>query len=137
MQNSEYTALVNCTAELALEIAVDPLAVSERLVAEGLIPTSLHDTLQYVQTSEKEGKAYEIVHSVSNKVKVSPNKLKVFLDVLGEFPWLSDVVQLIHEKKDFKVKKQVMCKSNRNETTSPLRPPHHVLFQLSVSQTTL
>ena len=96
-QNVEYETLLSCTSELTSEISADPLSVSEKLVAKGLIPPSLHSSAQ-LQAKGKELKASELVQQVTNKVKIFPSKFGVFMSILGEFLWLKDVLELVNER---------------------------------------
>ena len=94
MENMEYLALLKCKVELTSEISADPLSVSSALVAKGLIPDSVHSSVQ-LQTIASEKKASEIVCQVTNKVRTFPAKFDEFLEVLGSLNWLKDVLKLI------------------------------------------
>ena len=96
-QGVEYVSLLSCKEQLISEISADPLAVSSRLVIEGLIPPSLLPA-EPLSSKEKEQKARELVQVVTNKVKNFPSKFNVFVSILGEFTWLQDLTQLVREK---------------------------------------
>ncbi len=98
-ENKEYLALLQCKVELTSEISADPLSVSSALVAKGLIPESVYNSVLQLPKVNKE-KASELVNQVTNKVKTFPEKLKVFLEVLSSFIWLKDVVELVQKKVD-------------------------------------
>lgn len=103
----EYISLLSCEEELVSEISADPLAVSSRLVIEGLIPPSLQPSEPLSSKEKKKQKARELVQVVTNKVKTFPRKFNVFVSILGEFTWLQDLAQLVrekyHEPKDIQV----------------------------------
>ena len=86
-QNIEYITLLRCTAELISEISADSLSISARLLAQGLIPQALHGS----------PKASELVQHVTSKVKTFPGNFEVFVGILNEFPWLQEIVELIHK----------------------------------------
>ena len=81
-ENVEYLSLLKCKAELTSEISADPLSVAAALVDKGLIPKSLHRSVES-QTEDDEMKASELVSKVMNKIRTYPARFSDFLDVLG------------------------------------------------------
>ena len=104
MENLEYLTLLKCNVELTSEISADPLSVSSALVAKGLIPESVHNSVQ-LQTKEDEVKASEIVSKVTNKAKTFPDTFHEFLEVLGGYIWLKRITELLSATYD-KLKSQ-------------------------------
>lgn len=94
LQNAEHVTLLDLTDKLTSEIAADPLSVSARLVAAGLIPESLHASIQ-LQDKDKDTRANELVEAIIKQIKECPNRFEAFLAVLNEFPWLLDIAKLV------------------------------------------
>ncbi len=70
-ENIEYLALLKCKVELTSEISADPLSVATALVAKGLIPESVHRSVES-QTKDDEINATELISKVTNKIKAYP-----------------------------------------------------------------
>ena len=93
-ENIEYLALLKCKVELTSEISADPLSVATALVAKGLIPESLHRSVES-QTKDDEIKATELISKVTNKIKTYPERFAEFLEVLQSSKWLEDVLKTL------------------------------------------
>ncbi len=95
-ENIEYLALLKCKVELTSEISADPLSVATALVAKGLIPESLHSSVE----SQTKVKASELVSKVTNKIRTYPARFSDFLEVLQSYKWLEDVLKTLNAAYD-------------------------------------
>ena len=103
--SAEYRALVANNDKMISEISADPLTVTSKLMAKGLIPpVSLSSA--HLQAKEKELKASELVEQICKKVNTFPEKFELFVEVLNELMWLQDLANLLaKECNKLKVKK--------------------------------
>ncbi len=113
--NIEYLALLKCKVELTSEISADPLSVATALVAKGLIPESLHSSVES-QTKDDKVKASELVSKVTNKIRTYPARFAEFLNVLQSHKWLEDVLKTLNTAYD--ELKQENTKAEDPTTTS-------------------
>ena len=93
----EFATLRTCMLELTSEISADPLSVAERLLAKGLIPESLYNSVQN-QTKENKLKASELVDRVTQNIKIFPENFNAFMDVLTDCNWLQWLTKLLRER---------------------------------------
>ncbi len=114
-ENIEYLALLKCKVELTSEISADPLSVSTALVAKGLIPESLHRSVES-QTKNDEIKATELINKVTNKIKTYPARFAEFLEVLHSSKWLEDVWKTLITAYD-ELKQENMKSSDTEDVT--------------------
>lgn len=106
-RNIEYDILLKNTAELTGILSADLLSVSTKLVAEGLIPQSLHSN-STLGEKDKAVKASELVDAVTKKVQNHPQAFQKFLQILREGgPYYSETVSKIKGEYDTLTKPQV------------------------------
>ncbi len=80
-EKKKYLTLLKCKVELTSEISEGPLSASMVLVAERLIPESVH-TSMLIPTKENKVKASEPISQVTIKVKAFPVTFDEFLTYL-------------------------------------------------------
>ena len=114
-ENIEYLALLKCKVELASEISADPLSVATALVVKGLIPESLHRSVES-QTKDDEMKATELISKVTNKIKTYPARFAEFLEVLQSSKWLEDVLKTLIAAYD-ELKQENINRSDTEDVT--------------------
>ena len=95
-ENIEYLVLHYLAADIALQIAADPVTISAKLLEEGFIPQAQHDS----KMQDKESKAKELVERVKGKVRLKPERFDTFIKILSEFPWLNEIVEAMNKKRD-------------------------------------
>ncbi len=118
-ENVEYLALLKCKVELTSEISAHPLSVATALVAKGLIPESLHRSVES-QTEDDEMKASELVSKVMNKIRTYPARFSDFLEVLRGSNWLEDVLKtLIAAYEELKAKNKKGSDTEDGTTSTP------------------
>ena len=96
-ENIEYLVLHHLAADIASEIAADPVIISAKLLEEGFIPQAQHDS---TKMQDKESKAKELVERVKGKVRLKPERFDTFIKILSEFPWLNEIVEAMNKKRD-------------------------------------
>ena len=67
-ENIEYTILTELTPQITSELAADPLAISEKLLANGFISPAQH-TLMRSDTKDSHSKTSELLEQVTRKRK--------------------------------------------------------------------
>ena len=94
----EVATLLQCMDKLATGISIDPLLLSNKLLAEELISPRL--VRQMLDSSKgKYDKATELVMEVINIVENSPEKFEVFMNALSEeLLCLGDLVNQVRRK---------------------------------------
>ncbi len=117
-ENIEHLALLKCKDELTSEISADPLSVAAALVAKGLIPESLHRSVES-QGEDDETKASDLVSKVVKKIRTYPARFSDFLEVLRGSNWLEDVLKtLVAAYEELKAKNK-KGSDTENGTTTP------------------
>lgn len=102
-QNIEYTTLSKLAPRLTAMLSEDSQSISEKLLAKGLIPPSLHSS---VSKSDGEDRASEMVHAITKKVMNFRSNFHKFLRVLRESgPWYEETVEEI--EREYEALKQV------------------------------
>ena len=91
----EYQCLVSITDKLISSIAIDPAPVAQKLIAKCVISSSALSSANRGKNSQ----ASEIVEQLLASVKVFPQNFEVFSSVIGELPWLKNLVKIIKEAK--------------------------------------
>ena len=88
--------MVQCTVTLCTNIAQDPLRVSQKLFANGLVSEAqVSDCLS--QSKDRYSKASELLLVITTKIKASPDKFELIFSILNEFPWLREVMRTVRQ----------------------------------------
>lgn len=96
-RNVGYLAIVECTTKLCTQISIDPLKVSQKLLEKGVVSeVQVRNSLS--QHLDDYTKASMLLDVVTRQIQVFPEKFEALLCILGQIPWLEDVVELIKEK---------------------------------------
>ena len=90
MQNhdmAEYKTVLSCFDKLVTALKLDPLAVSNELVAEGLIPPG-----------DGEADAQKLAQLLLRRIQLSPKRYYDVIKVLSRHEWLGDIVDTLQEE---------------------------------------
>ena len=98
-ESMEYLVLHDLAADIASEIAGDPVAISAKLLEKGFISEAQHNSTK-MQDKEEKSKANELVELVKRKVRLNSERFSSFINILSEFPWLKDIAELMQKKLD-------------------------------------
>ena len=83
----EYNAVLSCFDKFVTALKQDPLAVSNELVAEGLIPP--------VDGSVD---AQKLAQLLLERVQLSPKRYYDVIKVFSRHEWLGDIVDILREE---------------------------------------
>jgi hypothetical protein len=93
---AEYATIVQCAERLTSGLSADPLKVSNKLLEVGMVPQRLVRTMQ-LPSKDDYDKATTLVSHVTGAVKNYPTNFHVFMEILAEFPWLTNLVKTVLE----------------------------------------
>ena len=77
------------TAELTTALSTNPLSTVGLLLDKNFVKREVQDKMMVDKT--REGRAAILVEAVTNEVKISPDKLEIFLQILSEQTWTKEV----------------------------------------------
>ena len=86
-ESLEYKTVLSCFDKLVTALKLDPLAVSNELVAESLIPP--------VDGSVD---AQKLAQLLLDKIQLSPRRYYDVVKVFSRHEWLRDVVDILQEE---------------------------------------
>ena len=86
-ESLEYKTVLWCFDKLVTALKLDPLAVSNELVSEGLIPP-VDGTV----------KAQELAQLLRDAIKLSSKRYYDVIKVFSRHEWLGDMVEILQEK---------------------------------------
>ena len=96
-ESPEYQTMTACTPDLTTILALDPVTISEHLLAKGLIPRTLHSRL--VQSGDAlHDKAQRLVDTMTTCVQAKASNFTVLIAILKkQGGWTSNIVSILKE----------------------------------------
>ena len=104
--------MVQCADMLSTGLAADLLKVANKLFQVGMVPPKLIRTMQVLGRDDYD-KATELVQQVTTVVKRWPEKFHIFMGILAEFQWLSNVVEVVQEQHEINKKEEVSLRETK------------------------
>ena len=86
-ESLEYKTVLSCFDKLVTALKLDPLAVSNELVAEGLIPPASGAV-----------DAQKLAQLLLERVKLSPRRYYDVIKVFSRHEWLGDIVDILQKE---------------------------------------
>ena len=83
----EYKTVLSCFDKLVTALKLDPLAVSNELVAEGLIPPA-----------DGSVDAQKLAQVLLERIQLSPKRYYDVIKVFSRHEWLGDMVDILQEE---------------------------------------
>ena len=96
-RNVGYLAIVECTDKLCASMSLDPLTLSEMLLAKGLVSDAQVRNSQS-QLLDDKVKASMLLEVITRQIQAFPEKFETLLGTLEQIPCHRDVVKLLREK---------------------------------------
>ena len=82
-ESPEFQTMIACTADLSNLLAIDPITISEHLMAKGLFPRNTHSQLLH-STDIPINRARQLVEVMTTCVQADASNFDVFIAVLKE-----------------------------------------------------
>ena len=92
--SAEHKAMLSCQDRLVAAISNDPIGVSGKLLANGIISEENNAKMLLLITPKE--KATILVNNVREAIKVNPKVFFKFLNILSSEIWNKDIVKILH-----------------------------------------
>ena len=111
---AEYKAVSSCHDKLVTAFSNDPISISGVLLANGIISEETNAKMLLHSATPRE-KSTILVNSVREKIKINPKIFFMFVSILSEEAWTTDIVDILNSA--FRGMPNKIQKSNYDSVT--------------------